>query len=201
MASNNQTLGTVLSVIGLVSVPSILGAMIYNLLPCTRLQELEQLFAETEGMLHKNTEAGLLGTCDMVSGFHRRLGLLRGKIDDARAESHCATTYAQNFKKMLAGLSRRIYSLCGEVKDLRADISVRRIHSTPHKTLTESDHCLRRLLLERESAFGRLKHLWQAKPIPVRSLPPGLPCLRHLAKAVAHWQTPIHRIYLRTRHD
>ncbi|OSD01160.1 hypothetical protein PYCCODRAFT_1459843 [Trametes coccinea BRFM310] len=123
MAGNNQNLDTVLGVLGLVSVPPVLGALIYNLLPCTRLQELEQIFSETEGMLQKNTEAGLLGTRDMVSGFHRRLEMLRGQIDDARAESHSATTYAQNFKKMLAGLSRRIYSLSGEVKKLRADIS------------------------------------------------------------------------------
>ncbi|CDO77288.1 hypothetical protein BN946_scf184753.g38 [Trametes cinnabarina] len=123
MSNTHQTLDTIVGIVGLISVPPVIAALIYSQLPCTRLRELEEIFSETEGLLQKNTEAGLLGSHDIVSGFHNRLEQLRGKIEDVRVESHCATTYAQNLKKMLAGLSRRIYSICSEVKKLRAKIS------------------------------------------------------------------------------
>ncbi|KAJ3017217.1 hypothetical protein NUW54_g638 [Trametes sanguinea] len=116
-------LGLITGIFSILSVPIGVIAFIYNLLPCTRLRELEQIFSETEDMLHKTAEAGLLGSQRTAYEFQTRLEALRASLEDVRVESHCAATYAQNFKKMLAGLSRRIFSLCAQVKMLRADIS------------------------------------------------------------------------------
>ncbi|KAI9067210.1 hypothetical protein FKP32DRAFT_291957 [Trametes sanguinea] len=102
-------LGLITGIFSILSVPIGVVAIIYNLLSCTRLRELEQIFAETEDMLHKTAEAGLLGPQRTASGFQTRLEALRISLEDVRVESHCAATYAQNFKKMLAGLSRRSF--------------------------------------------------------------------------------------------
>ncbi|OSD01162.1 hypothetical protein PYCCODRAFT_1468852 [Trametes coccinea BRFM310] len=110
-------------IIGLLSFPIAIGTLVHTQLPCTWLRELEAIFAETEGLLHTTFEAGLLGPHDIATQFHTRLYVLKQDVEDVRVESHSATTYAQNIKKMLTGLSRRISSLCGEVKKLRADIS------------------------------------------------------------------------------
>ncbi|KAJ2990121.1 hypothetical protein NUW54_g8572 [Trametes sanguinea] len=115
-------------IIGLLSFPIVVGTIIHTQLPCTKLRELEATFAETEGLLHTSFEAGLLGPHDVASQLHTRLDMLKQDVEDARVESHCATTYAQNVKKMLTGLSRRIRSLLGEVKKLRADISTTSAH-------------------------------------------------------------------------
>ncbi|KAI9067214.1 hypothetical protein FKP32DRAFT_1588852 [Trametes sanguinea] len=123
MANTHQNLDTAVGIIGILTAPPVLGALIYSLLPCTRLRELEQLFAETEGLLQKNAEAGLLGSCDVAFGFHSRLNLLRERVERVQVESHRATTYIQNLMKMLGGLSRRISNICSDVKELRADIS------------------------------------------------------------------------------
>ncbi|KAI9067208.1 hypothetical protein FKP32DRAFT_1588846 [Trametes sanguinea] len=112
-----------IGIISIVAFPTVIVTIIYNLLPSTRLVELETVFTETEGLLKKNFEAGLLGPQDIAAQFHRRISLLERDIEDVRVESHCATTYIQNVKKMLGGLSRRIFYLCNEVKELRADIS------------------------------------------------------------------------------
>ncbi|KAI9067212.1 hypothetical protein FKP32DRAFT_291150 [Trametes sanguinea] len=114
---------TILGVIGLLTIPPAFGALIYNLLPSTRLPDLEQIFSETEGLLQKNTEAGLLGSHDVALGFRSRLELLRTRLEEVQVESHCATTLLQNVKKMLGGLSRCIFYLSNDVKELRADIS------------------------------------------------------------------------------
>lgn len=143
MPDSYQIFDVFVGVFSLLTVVPFVVTYLNWFLPRAQMRELQETFHDTQSHLYKNIEDGLLGQHLNVAGFQHRLDLydvhhlrccrsrsslhhcrLKSRTEDIDADTRRAITYPQNLIKMLSGLSRRIYVLCGEVKALRADILV-----------------------------------------------------------------------------
>ncbi|TBU23698.1 hypothetical protein BD311DRAFT_730853 [Dichomitus squalens] len=116
-------LGVISGVIGVLTAIPLIWRIARSQHPETKMKELESILKDTEGLLHSVVEEGLLDPQRDVPHFEYQLTLYRSRAESFR-EQTCivAINWRKVFQAWLQGLSRRIATLCEQVKEIRAEI-------------------------------------------------------------------------------
>ncbi|TBU39411.1 hypothetical protein BD309DRAFT_432034 [Dichomitus squalens] len=109
--------------ISILTVVSLIWTLVRDQHPETRMKELESTLKDTEALLRSLVEEGLLDPQRHVPHFESHLTLYRSRADSFREETCIATIdWRRVLKAWFHGLSKRIATLCVQVKKIRAAI-------------------------------------------------------------------------------
>ncbi|GBE86771.1 hypothetical protein SCP_1000130 [Sparassis crispa] len=123
MASAFDILGLIFGVLGFLSSIPVFYAIVSSQLPSQKLKELDEVLVETEHIWRNTVREGLFAGKPFEEKTNLVLSMQRCQAENLRLQAHRATSFFQEFKAMLRGLSWSISYLCLKVKDTRADIS------------------------------------------------------------------------------
>ncbi|KAI0765718.1 hypothetical protein BD413DRAFT_165351 [Trametes elegans] len=128
MADPFSTTDIVLAVVGVfLVILQVLIWLVNRNLPSVKLRNLENTLDETEALLKTCMEEGRFLDPSNTVEFERQLQPLRARATDLRVAISGAKTYMDEIKYMCNGLSHECQDTCEEVKEVRANISVRRL--------------------------------------------------------------------------
>ncbi|KAH7887441.1 hypothetical protein F5I97DRAFT_829169 [Phlebopus sp. FC_14] len=108
-------------IVGSVSLIALAFGLHVNL-PSRKIKYLESILDETEKLFQSVLEDGLLPQQEFTSKVENHLYQLREDTIFFRRRVYCVTTYVQDWKELVKGLSSEIGQACHDVKQLRAAI-------------------------------------------------------------------------------
>ncbi|EIW54611.1 uncharacterized protein TRAVEDRAFT_50749 [Trametes versicolor FP-101664 SS1] len=142
MASFFDILGVVFGILGTVSAVPIVLQWLENRLPQTLLRQLEAVVADIESLLSDLAQHGVLFKHTARREYQEHIASIEKRARKARLRSYQATTYTEQLRAFLTGLSKDVIALHDEAIQLRASIcaaaiTARDVFTSPYPAFWE----------------------------------------------------------------